>query len=135
MLLLAEDDDNDFVLLRRAFQKCQMENFVVRTKSGREAKEFLSNGDKAKQVGVIISDIKMPDMNGFELLTWFKGQPRLTKIPFFVLTSSDQQQDRQRCGVLGASGYLVKPIRFEALVEMAETFKRFLKPSMPSRRA
>jgi two-component system response regulator len=66
---------------------------------------------------MVLSDLKMPLLNGLELLAWFKHQPGESAIPFVLMTSSDAQSDRDRACENGADDYLLKPSRFEDLVK------------------
>jgi CheY-like chemotaxis protein len=76
---------------------------------------------------LILSDIKMPRFDGFELLEWVKLQPHLSNIPFVILTSSDLQTDLARADEFGADQYLVKPVDFGAFVAVLNEVQDFLK--------
>ncbi len=113
--LVAEDNDDDFILLQRACSRIAPAPKLHRAKNGIEAQCYLAGmGAFAKRSlyplpALILSDLKMPRMDGFELLAWVKSQVVLGRIPFVFLTCSMLERDRDRANELGANGYLVKP--------------------------
>jgi CheY-like chemotaxis protein len=122
-LLLVEDNAGDFGLMKRALSKYDLQDSLVWMQSGEDAIRFLSNGES---VALIVSDLKMPKMDGLEFYAWIKSNPALSGIPFILLTSSNQQPDRQRAMLLGITHYYVKPAIFSELIEIAESFRKYL---------
>ena len=115
--LVVEDDDNDFFLFRRAcFRALDREPCVHREKNGLSAKAFLSK--HAQPPTLIVSDLKMPQMNGLELLAWVRQQDDLSGIPFVMLSSSNVQKDVTAAEQLGATDYQVKSADLGELVYM-----------------
>jgi len=124
VILLAEDDDNDVFFMRRALQKSQVDFALQVVTDGKQAIDHLSvqgNSGNRKQhslPSVILLDLKMPFLDGFEVLTWIRAQPSLKGIPVAILTSSAEDRDRRRAHELGASAYFVKPPKPETIQEI-----------------
>ena len=120
--LVAEDSDDDFFLLERACSKLKPAPKLQRASNGVEAQRYLAGdgpfNDRAAYPlpSMVLSDLNMPLMNGLELLAWFKGQPWRSTIPFVLLTSSIDQNDRDRARERGADEFLTKPEGFGELV-------------------
>jgi CheY-like chemotaxis protein len=112
--LVAEDGDDDFLLLQRACTQIRPRPQLQWVKDGLEAQCYLAGSGRFADrhsfplPDLILSDVKMPQLNGFELLAWVKTQPSLESIPFVVLSSSPLERDRDRADKLGADRYLVK---------------------------
>jgi CheY-like chemotaxis protein len=123
-ILMAEDDDNDVFFMERAFKQSQIVNPVHRVKDGEDAISYLrgdgpyDNREKYPLPQLLLLDLKMPRKNGFEVIAWVREQPGLKRLPIVVLTSSKEDPDINRAYELGANTYLVKPVKFEGLVEM-----------------
>jgi two-component system, response regulator len=122
-LLLVEDNPQDLVLARRALQKANLTNRIHIARDGVEALDFvfgegphaarkISDGPK-----LILLDLKLPKIDGLEVLKRIKGDPRTRIIPVVVLTSSKEQSDVVESYQLGANSYIVKPVNFERFVE------------------
>jgi CheY-like chemotaxis protein len=124
MILLVEDEGADVFLMERAMKKAQLSLPMHNVKNGKEAIEYLQAAGKFHDrslypiPSIIFLDIKMPFMNGFEVLNWIKGQPSFNNIPVMMLTSSLEESDRQRAEVLGAKGFFIKPPTPEKLREI-----------------
>ena len=115
MWLVVEDDDNDFFLFRRACSRAlDREPCVHRENNGLSAKAFLSKHPQPPTL--IVSDLKMPQMNGLELLAWVRQQDDLSGIPFVMLSSSNVQKDVTAAEKLGATDYQVKSADLGELV-------------------
>lgn len=116
-ILLAEDDPNDAELTLEALSDNNMANRVVHVKDGVEALEFLRcEGQyisrKPGNPAVAILDIKMPRMDGIDLLRVIRSDPALKMIPVVMLTSSKEEHDLIRSYELGSNAYVVKPVKF-----------------------
>jgi len=118
-ILLVEDNPNDAELTMRSLKKNNLANRVVHATDGVEALEFIfAKGahserkieDKPK---VVILDLKLPRVDGIEVLQEMKSDPRTKKIPIVVLTSSQEDHDLDKCYELGVNSYIVKPVDFE----------------------
>lgn len=125
-VLVAEDDPNDVFLLRRAFQKAGVFNAVVVAHNGQEAIDYLSGGGAFQNRGdhpfpaLMLLDLKMPLVDGFDVLAWLRKHPPTNQLPVVVLSSSNQEKDIERAQQMGASDYCVKPQQFEELVEIVK---------------
>lgn len=124
VILLAEDDADDIFFLERALKKAGM-NFPLRAVwNGREALDYLKGADRFSNRAefpiptLVLLDLKMPFINGFEVLDWMRSQSSLKDIPVIILTSSAEERDRQRAAELGAKGYFVKPPTRETVMEI-----------------
>ncbi|MCI0534136.1 MAG: response regulator [Verrucomicrobiales bacterium] len=130
-VLVAEDDENDICLIRRAFQKAQFEHPVSVVKDGEEALAYLQGLEPYTDrqchppPALVLLDLKMPRKNGFEVLEWIRDQPEFNHLPVVVLTSSQEGADISRAYALGANSYLVKPANFASLVEMMNRLRQF----------
>ena len=126
VILLAEDDDNDVFFMRRALQKSQVDFAIQVVSDGQQAVAYLSgegkfnNRDQYPLPSVILLDLKMPFLDGFEVLAWTRTQPSLKGVPVAVLTSSAEERDRRRARELGARAYFVKPPKPETIQEIAQ---------------
>jgi two-component system response regulator len=124
-LVIAEDDQNDFILLERALGRAGGDFTIYRGQDGTEAMELLRREKLEPNSAPVclIVDLNMPVMNGFELLACLRADHTFKSIPIVVLTASSDPADVSRAYALGASFYFVKPTRFEALVELLRTFQ------------
>jgi two-component system, response regulator len=122
-ILLVEDNPNDAELALRALRKHNIANNVVRVADGAEALDFIFAGgaDRSKPLQnhprLILLDLKLPKVDGLEVLRAVKGDPRTKAIPVVVLTSSKAESDIVDSYSLGANSYIVKPVDFEKFVE------------------
>lgn len=123
-VLYVEDDPNDVVLLRRAFERAELTNPLHHVADGERAMAYLqghgeyTDRDRFTLPSLLIVDMKMPRTSGLEFIDWLKKQPRLARIPCVVLSSSRQDSDVNRAYDLGVNSYLVKPNSFGKLVEL-----------------
>jgi two-component system response regulator len=118
-VLLVEDNPSDAELTMRALKKKNLANKLVHVKDGVEAIDFLfaqgayanrrvENGPK-----IVLLDLKLPKVNGIEVLRRIKSDDRTKKIPVVVMSSSREDSDLSMCYELGVNGYVVKPVEFE----------------------
>jgi CheY-like chemotaxis protein len=126
-ILHVEDDTNDTLLLEHAFKKAGLVFDLQAVSDGDQAIAYLrgvndfSDRDKHPLPKLILLDLKMPRLSGFDVLTWLRSDEGLRCVPVVVLTSSNHDADVKRAYALGAKSYLVKPVGFEALVELVKT--------------
>ena len=124
-ILLAEDDENDSFLFRTALKKAGVPNLVAHVSDGKHAIDYLQGaGIYSDRIRyplpcLLVTDLKMPNRTGFDLLAWLKTQAQFSQLPTIVLTSSVIESDKHRALELGASIYLVKPSHLEDLVVLA----------------
>jgi two-component system response regulator len=118
-ILLIEDSPDDAALAIRALKKQNLANKLVHLKNGAEAIDFLFGEGEFKDRNlenvpkVILLDLKMPKVNGMEVLAKVKSDARTKCIPIVVLTSSAEDPDIKKCYELGANSYIVKPVDFD----------------------
>ena len=121
-ILLVEDDPQDLELALRALRKANLANHIQTARDGAEALEFIFcegayAGRKIENVPrVILLDLKLPKVDGLEVLQRIKGDPRTDKIPVVMLTSSKEQTDVVRSYGLGVNSYIVKPVNFDGFI-------------------
>jgi CheY-like chemotaxis protein len=121
-ILLAEDNPKDVTLTTRALAKHNLANRLVVTHDGVEAMQYLRReGDYADREpgdpAVLLLDIKMPRMDGLEVLREIRGDPALKRLPVVILTSSREQQDLISSYELGVNAYVVKPVDFTSFID------------------
>ena len=125
-ILLVEDEENDALLVKMAFQKNHIANPVQRVRDGVEAIQYLNGEGLYANRGcypfpeVLILDLKMPRMSGLELLAWVREHPEYRVIPTIIMTSSRQDPDIEKAYNLGANTYMIKPSSFEELARMVK---------------
>lgn len=123
IILLVEDNPDDETLTLRALQKNNIKNQVVVARDGAEALDYLFgrgmyDGRDATQVPqVILLDLKLPKVDGLEVLRRIRGNERTKRLPVVILTSSVEQQDRMRGYDLGANSYVRKPVDFNQFID------------------
>ncbi len=121
-ILLAEDNPQDVELTIEALSEHNLANNVVVVKDGVEAMEYLNNegqysNRKKGNPAVILLDIKMPRVNGIEVLESIRGSEKFKTIPVVMLTSSREEPDLKKCYELGVNAYVVKPVNFNDFLD------------------
>lgn len=128
MILHVEDDENDAILFRRACEKAGLPAQTFRVEAADVAKSYLlGEGIFADRVRyplphIIVLDLKMPRMDGFEFLKWLRQNQPFSSLPVLVFTASISREDKSRAMAEGASSFFIKPASFEALVKMVAGF-------------
>lgn len=123
-ILLVEDNPDDVALILHAFKRAQIANPLHVVTDGEQAMSYLEGSpphdDRTRHPlpSLVLLDLKLPRRSGFEVIEAAKAQAQLRIIPIVVLTSSNQNEDMRRAYELGANGYLVKPGKRDALIEM-----------------
>lgn len=131
VFLLVEDDPNDSRLLQRAFSHGNLLNPLHVVGSGEEAIEYLGgsgryrNREEFPLPSVVLLDLKLPGIDGFEVLRWIRSQPELRALRVLVLTSSDSIHDVNQAYKLGANSFLVKPMDLDHLCRMTEALQGY----------
>ena len=128
LILHVEDDENDAILFRKACERAGLPAETFRVDAADHAKAYLlGDGIYADRVRyplpqIIVLDLKMPRMDGFEFLHWLRHDDRFSKIPVLVFTASISREDKSRAIAEGASSFFIKPSSFDALVKMVAGF-------------
>lgn len=123
-IIIVEDDPNDAELITRALRKHNLANKLILLKDGAEALDFLfgkgSFADKCDDgyPKVILLDLKLPKVNGIEVLSKIKSDERTKKIPVVILTSSREDRDLKDAYDLGVNSYVTKPIKFDEFAKV-----------------
>lgn len=129
-ILVAEDDENDIFLMRRAFERAGIPNPLQIVRNGQEAIDYLAGTgvyaqrEKYPLPGLVLLDLKMPWMDGFDVLTWLRARAQFNLLPVVVLTSSKLQADIDKSRQLGVYDYRVKPHGFEDLVRLLDDVRK-----------
>ena len=139
IILLAEDNEEDAELFRNAVKRAGIKSRLFHVKDGREAVDYLEGaGQYADRLAfpfpqVLISDLKMPRMNGLELLRWLQQHPHCSLIPAILLSSSKIKRDVESAYQFGANTFFEKPSSFVELVELIQTLHSYwLRSELPA---
>ena len=130
-ILMADDDADDRRLTRDALEESRLANDLRFVENGEELLEYLRNKGKFNDLeahprpGLILLDLNMPRMDGRTALKLMKADPDLRQIPVTVLTTSKADEDIFRSYDLGVNSYIVKPVTFEALVDILQTLEKY----------
>jgi CheY-like chemotaxis protein len=125
-ILLVEDNNMDVILTLDAFKEAKLKNKINVARNGQEALDYLfgrdkyANRDEYPMPSLILLDLKMPGIDGFEVLRQIKGTEKLKRIPVIILTSSKEEGDRTLSYDIGANSYLMKPVSFEGFTEVVK---------------
>ena len=123
LILLVEDNPDDQALTLRAFKKNNIRNRLIVKQDGAEALDFLfgtgaeANGNAGELPQVILLDLKLPKVDGLEVLRRIRAEERTRLLPVVILTSSNEEQDMIRGYGYGANSYVRKPVDFNQFVE------------------
>lgn len=130
-ILVIEDDSNDILLIERAFRKAQLNSQLRIVTNGDEAIAYLQRQEPYTDrktyplPSLILLDLKLPRRSGLEVLQWLRQQPELKHLVVVVLTSSQEHPDIKKAYDLGANSYLVKPVKFDELVNLIFLLDRY----------
>jgi CheY-like chemotaxis protein len=132
LIVLAEDDDGHARLVQRNLERAGLANGLERLKDGQEALDFIrgegpfAGHDVSQQPVLLLLDIKMPRVDGVEVLRQIKADPKTALIPVIMLTTTDDPREIQRCYELGCSVYVTKPVVYEEFIEAIKRLGLFL---------
>jgi len=125
VILLVEDDPSDIDLTRRAFERDRIGNKLIVVEDGQEALDYLfgtgqyAGRDTSEQPQVILLDLKLPIVDGLEVLRRIRADGRTRRLPVVILTSSTEERDKAAGYDLGANSYVRKPVDFQQFAEAA----------------
>jgi CheY-like chemotaxis protein len=128
-ILIAEDDDGHAGLIRRNLERAGLSNKITRFEDGQKLLDFLfSNGstDKYEKSYLVLLDIRMPQVDGIEVLRRLKQDEELRKIPIIMLTTTDDPKEIEKCYLLGCNNYIRKPVNYEDFVAAIRHLGLFL---------
>jgi len=128
-ILLVEDDEVDIMNVKRAFKKNNIENPLFIAHDGVEALEMLrdTSENKIPTPSIILLDINMPRMGGIEFLTEIRKDEALKKISVFIMTTSNEDNDKINAYNLNVAGYILKPLSMERFISAVSTLKSYWK--------
>ena len=119
-ILLVEDNPMDVDLTRRAFARHKLSNPIQVARDGEEALAYLARWEAGEPTPtVILLDLKLPKVDGLEVLRRIKSHPNFRAIPIVVLTTSAEDHDIQTAYQLGVNSYIVKPVDFDKFIQVA----------------
>jgi two-component system response regulator len=130
-ILMAEDDPDDRMMTREAFEESRLANDLRFVEDGVELMDYLcrrgkyANPNDAPRPGLILLDLNMPRKDGREALQEIKADPKLKNIRVVILTTSKAEEDILRSYDLSAASYITKPVTFAALAEMVKTLGKY----------
>lgn len=129
-ILLVDDDEDDILITRRAFERYEPKNTPYVVRDGEEALDFIYHRGKYRDKstptpGLIFLDINMPKMSGLEVVRRLKEDPEKRRIPVVILTTSRREQDKIESYKLGVNSYIVKPVDFDKFIEAINTINLY----------
>ena len=127
-ILMAEDDVEDQMLVREAFEEARLANEIAIVSDGEELLDYLNQRGKYSDVShphIILLDLNMPRKDGREALREIKADPKLRRIPVIVLTTSSAEEDIISTYDMGISSYIRKPVTFDKLVDLVRELGRY----------
>jgi CheY-like chemotaxis protein len=131
LFLLVDDNPDHVLLVQRAFRRAKLLNPMQIVRSGEEAIEYLSGAGKFSNraefplPSLVLLDLKMPGIDGFEVLRWIRRQPATANLRVVVLTTSDETRDIDMAYKCGANWFLVKPSDFDSFVEISRALSGY----------
>jgi CheY-like chemotaxis protein len=130
-IIIAEDDKGHAALIRKNLRKAGITNQIVHFRDGQETLDYLfKRGEKENRKNnvslLLLLDIKMPKIDGIEVLCQMKADPELRKVPVIVITTRDDPREVERCHSLGCSHYITKPIDYKKFMDAIQKLGLFL---------
>ena len=129
-VLYVEDEENDAFLMRMAFSRAGLPAALRVVDNGQEALDYLSGTgvfvqrDQFPVPQLVLLDLNLPILPGFEVLKWIKQQPKLIDLPVVIFSSSSREDDKQKARELGANDYLEKPQTFGSFEDLVEQLRQ-----------
>jgi CheY-like chemotaxis protein len=131
VILLAEDNEDHVLLIRRAFRQSGLVNPIQVVRDGEQAIAYLkgegqyANRDEYPLPCLFLLDLKMPNKTGFDVLEWLRSEPAFAALRVVVLTTSGEMRDINRAYQLGANSFLTKPVDFRDFVQLTSAIKGY----------
>lgn len=125
VIVLIEDNDEDYEMTKYAFEKSHLNNELIRYETGDEAVKALTENDHQRKPEIILLDLNLPALDGRDVLQILKSHEKTKKIPIIVLTTSSDEQDIERCYEYGANTYIQKPVDFDKFIYSIQQLKEF----------
>ena len=127
-ILLVEDNEDDIVIIQEVFADMKLATIINTVRDGEEALAYLQRKGKYKvsrMPDIVLLDINMPKMNGYEVLERMKKDPRLQSLPAIMLTMSEREEDVVRSYTNGACSYIQKPVDLDRFKKLIKQFERY----------
>jgi CheY-like chemotaxis protein len=127
-IILTEDDLGHATLIKRNLKRAGLLNDIIHFTDGQQVLDFLETEKKKKTIlpALLLLDIKMPKVDGIEVLKTVKADPSLKKMPVIMITTTDDPREIERCHELGCSNYIKKPIDYDKFVDAIRKLGLFL---------
>ena len=130
-IVLAEDDEGHATLVRRNLRRAGLNSEPVHVRDGQEVLDYIYRRgpwtERTTHAGlVLLLDLNMPRLGGLEVLRRLRSDPKLSRIPIFVLTTTDDPAELDRCYALGASACIIKPVDYAAFSDTVQRLGQFL---------
>jgi len=130
-ILIVEDDAGHARLIEKNLRRAKISNGITRVENGREALDFLFSegafeGRERPSPLLVLLDLNMPVLDGYQVLERMKADPRTQKIPVIVLTTTDDAREVTRCYELGCSVYITKPVEYESFCDAIQQLGLFM---------
>jgi len=131
VILIAEDDEGHTALISRNLKRAGLANPIITFKDGRETLDFLTckgegpHRERGAQ-NLLLLDIRMPKVDGIDVLRQLKKDEELRKMPVIIITTTDDPREVDQCYKLGCSSYITKPVDYEKFVEVIKKLGLFL---------
>lgn len=125
-ILIAEDDDAHAELISANLVRAGLSNTIVRFRDGEELLAYLTGPELSSGSYLVLMDIRMPRMDGYEALQRMKASDRLRRIPVIMVTTTNDRSEIERCHDLGCSSYITKPVDYAKFVEAIRILGLFL---------
>lgn len=131
IILIVEDDEGHALLVRESLEEAGLSNTIMHFRDGQAVLDFLFGKGPQPHMEkglpyLVLLDIRMPKIDGIEVLRQIKAQPHLYKLPIIMLTTTDDPREVARCHELGCSVYLQKPVQYEKFAEAIRRLGLFI---------
>ena len=130
-LVIAEDDEGHAALIKKNLKRAGFKNNILHLKDGQEALDFFfKNGEGPHRIKgksyLLLLDIRMPKVDGVEVLRQLKEDPDMSKMPVIMVTTTDDPREVRHCHELGCSIYITKPVEYESFIDAIKKLGLFL---------
>lgn len=131
VIIVAEDDEGHATLIKKNLKRSGIVNEIIHFRGGQETLDYLfQKGDGPKRKNgtpfMLLLDVRMPKVDGIEVLRQVKKDPELRKMPVIMITTTDDPREVEKCHALGCSNYITKPIDYDKFVEAIRQLGLFL---------
>jgi len=126
-ILIVEDDEGHAILIRQNLVSAGLENRIEHFRDGQAILDFFfTRRDRANETYLVLLDIRMPKVDGIEVLRRLKADPKFRKLPIIMLTTTEDSREVERCHQLGCSVYIQKPVDYDRFAEVIRRIGLFV---------